>query len=113
MIYNHEDLLKCAITQDMLLKWFWECFNEKEGDVLDKNNMDLEVKINGKVLDSPLRYLIKAEKYINQKVDQHCKTLVNFEDETNKLIEEKAEKLLEDKVYDLQNNIQKWLDMEV
>lgn len=112
MNYKYEDLKECTITRDMLLEWFAECYNENEGDVWEKDNINLEVKINGKELDNPLRYFEKLVDFIDKKVDVHCNTLYNFEKEIDELANEKAKELLKDKVYELQNKISEFLESD-
>lgn len=101
MKYSYNDLYKCAITNEMLIKWFFECYKEKDGDIWDKDNVYLEVKINGKELNNPLRYFEKVEDYLNKKIENHCKILDDFETEINKIVETRVNVLFDEKVYDL------------
>lgn len=90
MKYNYEELSKCTITKDMLLKWFSECYNENQGDIWDKDNINLEVEINGKKLENPLRHFERVEEYINLKVNEHCDILFNFKTYVERLAEKKS-----------------------
>lgn len=108
MNYTRENLKECSITNRMFLQWFMKG-NTDGTYAYDENNIDLEVKFNGRVLENPLDFFKLAEAYIDEKIDNHCRVLNDFDNEIDELVEKRANEILEDKIQDLKRNIVNWL----
>lgn len=107
MQYSYEELKRCKITRRIILKWFVEANNYNKVDVED---LKVELKVNGDVIADPLAYYKEVEEFLNENIDKHCKILLDMEAEIEKRANKKAKELLENKVYELQQNISGWLD---